>query len=177
MRPQLASTRLPKVPIRRRGYALGLDILTIGILSAFFGGSFWAQAFVFALGWWMMRVALVANNKGQSFGRWAFNMRIIERRQRITPTLLELTKRETILGICAFLAFWGVLHLSPTSAWVLLLMVPLGLDIASAYANVEQGIAFHDRYSDVSVVPSQRGYSLDVKIRQLVAEVQDRVKK
>ncbi|MBW4655116.1 MAG: RDD family protein [Kaiparowitsia implicata GSE-PSE-MK54-09C] len=177
MRRQLAPIPFPIVPRWRRAAALGIDGLLAGIASTFVGYGFWLQAVMFALVWLVLRVLVVSNNRGQSLGRWAMDIRLIEIRRRITPTLLTLTQREALLGICAFLAFWGALHFSPTAAWTLLLLIPLGVVAASTLSDDNAGVAIHDQYTKTRVVPTDRGYSLDIKIRNLVAELRQRVKK
>lgn len=176
MTPQLPSSRSLRVPLWKRAAALGLDLLAVGFVSSFMGSNVMAQGIVFLIGWLGMRVVLVYNNQGQSLGRWAMDMRIVETSRGRIPTLEALTKRELIAGTAAFLAFVGLTHLSPTSAWALLLFVPLGIDGSFAYSDAGQQ-AFHDQYADTLIIPSRRGYSLDVKIRKLVAYVQQRVKK
>jgi uncharacterized RDD family membrane protein YckC len=176
MNPRLPLIRPTPAPPWRRAIALGIDGLAVGLISSLLGRTFLVQGMVFLIGWLLMRVVLVSSNKGQSLGRWAMDLRVIDQTWGGTPTLLDLTRREGLLGAATFLAVWGLMHLSPTAAWVLLLLVPLGVDASFAYSDVAYRQAFHDRYSHTWVVESRRGYSLDVKIRQLVAEIRARVK-
>jgi uncharacterized RDD family membrane protein YckC len=176
MNPRLPLIRPTPASLWRRAIALGIDAMAVGLCSGFLGGTFLAQGIVFLIGWLLLRVVLVSSNKGQSLGRWALDMRLIDRQQGGTPTLQALTQREGWLGIAAFFAVWGITHLSPTTAWALLLLIPLGVDASFAYGDAAYRLAFHDRYSHTWVVESQRGYSLDVKVRQLVAEIRSRMK-
>jgi len=177
MNPQLPALRPVPVPLWRRGVALGIDALVVGLVSSVMGTNVLAQAVVYGLGWLGMRVVLVSRNHGQSLGRWAMDMRILDGVRGNTPTLQDLTKREGGLAIATFLAFWGITHLSPTTAWVLLLLVPLGIDAAAGKNNVPWGLTLHDRYAKTCIVESRRGYSLDIKVQKLVADLRDRVKK
>jgi len=176
MRPQLPVRRAVPVLLWRRGVALGIDAIAIGLVSGLLGGGWIAQGFVFVVGWLLLRVVVVSRNKGQSLGRWALDMRIIALPGG-TPTLMNLTKREGLLAIATFFAVWGITHLSPTSAWVLLLLVPLGVDASIAYNDPAQSQTAHDRYGKTCIVESRRGYSLDVKIRRLVAQLRTRVRR
>ena len=176
MNPRLPLVRPTPAPLWRRAIALGIDGLAVGLVSGLLGGAFLVQGIVFLIGWLLMRVVLVSSNKGQSLGRWAMDLRVIDQKWGGTPMLLDLTRREGLLGAATFLSVWGLAHLSPTAAWVLLLLIPLGIDASFAYSDVAYRQAFHDRYSRTWVVESRRGYSLDMKIRQLVAEIRSRVK-
>lgn len=176
MNPRLPLVRPTPASLWRRAIALGIDAVAVGLCSSLLGGAFFAQGLVFLVGWLLLRVVLVSSNKGQSLGRWALDMRVIDRQRGGTPTLQALTQRESLLGAATFLTFWGVTHLSPTTAWALLLLIPLGVDASFAYGDAAYRLAFHDRYSQTWVVESRRGYSLDVKVRQLVAEIRSRMK-
>lgn len=174
-------TRLPAqrpvpVPLWRRGAALGLDALGVGLISSFMGGG-WASFIVFTVGWLGMRVALVSRNRGQSLGRWAMDMRILDSNRGGTPTLQDLTKRELGLGVATFFAFWGITHLSPTTAWALLLLIPLGIDASFAINGPEWGLTLHDRFARTFIVESRRGYSLDMKVQKIVADLRTRMKR
>jgi len=176
MNPRLPLVRpTPALPWRR-AIALGIDGFAVGLISGFLGGTLLGECIVFLIGWLLLRVVLVSTNKGQSLGRWAMDMRVIDRTQGGTPTLLALTQREAMLGAFTFCAVWGITNLSPTTAWVLLLLIPLGIDASFVYGDAAYRLAFHDRYSRTWVVESRRGYSLDVKVRQLVAEIRSRMK-
>jgi uncharacterized RDD family membrane protein YckC len=165
----------PKVPLWRRGAALLVDMLIVGAVSSAVGLSPIAQAIVFLLGWLAMRVVLVSKNHGQSLGRWAFDIQIIDPQGRI-PELKLLTKREAILGGLAFLAFLGLSNLRPSALWAPLLLIPLLVDCGVAFADQTSQQALHDRVAATLVVPSRRGYSLDLKIRRFLAQARNRVK-
>lgn len=165
--------RIPKVPFDRRCAAFALDFGCIAILSAVSGVLYIP---VFLLLWFGMRVLGTGNNKGQSLGRWAFDMRVAEPRYGATPGLLELAKREAMTGFGALLVMVGLANLSPTNGWILILPLPLLVDCGMAFADPEFRQAFHDQIAQTVVVESRRGYSLDIKVKKLIAEAQRRVK-
>lgn len=177
MRTQLPARRAVPPPLWRRGVALGIDAIAVGLISSIAGGSWLAQGIFFVIGWLVMRVVLVSRNRGQSLGRWAMDMRILDAVRGGSPTLMTLTQREGGLAIATFLAFWGITHLSPTTAWALLLLIPLGVDAGFAYSDPTGSLTFHDRYARTFIAETRRGYSLDQKVQQWVAEVRDRMKK
>lgn len=177
MRRRLAPTDYANVPLWKRGAALGVDFAVVGFVSAFLGTSAAAQASLFIAGWLLMRVVVVSKNRGQSLGRWAFNMQVVDGQRSKTPELMNLTKREGLIALGAALAFLGVMNFAPTAAWALFLFIPLGLDCGVAYANPSSGQAFHDQIAGTYVVQSRLGYSLDTKLKKLVADAQRRVKR
>ncbi len=174
---RLASTDYTSVPLWKRGAALGVDFTAVGLISAFLGMSVAAQAILFIVGWLLMRVVVVSKKRGQSLGRWAFNMQVIDGQRGKTPDLMALAQREGLVALGTTLAFLGVTNFGPTAAWALLLFIPLGLDCGVAYANLDSGQAFHDQIAGTYVVQSRLGYSLDTKLKKIVADVQRRVKR
>lgn len=155
----------PKVPIERRAYAFLLDFVAVWLISSFFRG--FIQAFVFMVAWFAIRVVLVEKNKGQSLGRWAYDMRILDLRFNATPTLVNLTKREGMIGICALLAMLGLNINFRNPLSMLLLVTPLFIDCVSALGDEELNQAFHDRWSNTIIIQARRGFSLDIRTRKL----------
>ncbi len=165
----------PKADLWRRGFALGLDFLGVWLVSSLLGNSGFGvqfiQIFVFILGWLILRVLVVYNNQGQSLGRWAFDLKVLEVEDgevvpRI-PQLLALLKREAIIGFGALLVSiaLGNIRLNPTA---ILLVIPLAIDCGVAVWDTQMRQAWHDRYAGTFIVSSRRGYSLDLKIKRLV---------
>ncbi|WP_017653420.1 RDD family protein [Fortiea contorta] len=165
----------PKAEIGRRGMALALDFLGVWLISSFLGNSSsgiqFIQIFVFAIAWLILRVFVVYNNQGQSLGRWAFDMKVLEvEAGEITgriPILQALLKREAIIGVGALLVSiaLGNIRANPTA---ILLVLPLAVDCGTAWYDPVQHQALHDRYSGTIIVSSRRGYALDLKIQRLV---------
>jgi uncharacterized RDD family membrane protein YckC len=176
MRAELAPAYYPKVPIWRRGAALAIDFVAIGMLSLLLARSVAALSFLFILGWLAMRVILVSKNRGQSLGRWALDMKVVDARIGGTPTLLELSKREAVLGLGSMLLLLGLMNFSPGTAWAMFFFIPVAADCSLAWVDQEQQRAFHDQISRTRVVQTRRGYSLDLKLKRLVAYAQRRMK-
>ncbi|MBD2462629.1 RDD family protein [Oscillatoria sp. FACHB-1407] len=176
MRSELVPRRYPRVPLWRRGAALAIDFVVVTVISSLFSMNAIAQAFLFIVAWLGMRVALVARNQGQSLGRWAFDMKVVDLRWGSTPALQELTQREGLMAVGAVLMLFGLLNLSPASPWSILLFIPLGIDCALAIMDEEKRQAFHDQLSRTVIVPTRRGYSLDLKLKSLWALAQRRLK-
>lgn len=125
-----------------------------------------------------MRVFLAVRNQGQSLGRWALDMKVIDTRLFRTPTIQELVKREGLLGIGAALAAIALTGLTSRNAAVLLLILPLVLDCSVAFGDTERyQQAFHDRFAQTIIVGTRRGYSLDIKLKKLLDKVQRDVRR
>lgn len=168
--------RYRRVPVGRRSAAFAIDFVVVALVSSVVGLSPWAQATLFLVGWLAMRVVLVYRNKGQSLGRWALDMRVIDPALGHTPGLQRLGKREAILGVGAALFLLGLVNLSPAAAWSLLLFIPLLVDCGFVFLDPAQPLALHDRLADTLVVETRRGYSLDLKLKRLLVEARRRVK-
>jgi uncharacterized RDD family membrane protein YckC len=176
MRSNLALPPYPRVPLWRRGAAWGIDFIAVTLVSSIAGMSAIAQAIVFILAWLGLRVILVSKNHGQSLGRWALDMKVVDGRWGGTPGLETLVKREGLAALGAVLALFGLTNLSPASPWSLLLFVPLGADAVLAVFDQDNRQTFHDQFSKTLVVQTRRGYSLDVKLKRLWFDAQRRLK-
>jgi uncharacterized RDD family membrane protein YckC len=180
MQDQSAIARFPRVPMGRRTAAFAVDFGIIWLLCSPAGGSggvSLAQVLIFMVLWLVTRVYVVYQNQGQSLGRWAFDMKIVNLRFGRVPSLIELWKRESLTGLGALLMLIALGNLSPTNAGVLLLTVPLLIDCAAAWLDPLQRQAFHDRIVQTSIVATRRGFSLDIKLRKMIAEMNNFVKK
>ena len=167
----------PKVPINRRAFAFAIDWAIVSLISLILGTNWFVQLLFFIILWLLMRVFLAVRNQGQSLGRWALDMRVIDTRFNRTPTIQELVKREGILGIGAALAAIAFAGLTSRNAAVLLLMLPLVLDCSVALADTERyQQAFHDRFAQTIIVGTRRGYSLDIKLRKMLDQIQRNVR-
>ncbi|HEY9622782.1 MAG TPA: RDD family protein [Crinalium sp.] len=176
MRSNLALPPYPRVPLWRRAAAFGIDFVAVALLSSILGMSAIAQAVLFILAWLGMRVILVSKNHGQSLGRWAFDMKVVDARWGSTPGLEKLVQREGVIAVGAVLLLFGLVNLSPASPWSLLLFIPLGVDYALAAVDQERRRTFHDQLCNTLVVQTRRGYSLDVKLKRLWFYTQRRIK-
>ncbi len=164
--------RPPIVPFDRRIAAFALDFGSTAFLSSFSGPLYIP---VFVLLWLAMRVIVAGNNRGQSFGRWTFDLRVADPQYGATPGLLELTKREAMTGFGAVLVMVSLASLSPTNGWILIFPLPLLVDCGLAFADAEFHQAFHDQVARTVMVETNRGYSLDIKVKKLIAEARRRM--
>ena len=169
--------RLPRVPLDRRAWAFLIDFVTVWIISSLAGNSL-LQLPVFILAWLGLRVLVVDKNQGQSLGRWALDMKIIDARfQERIPSLVSLAKREGVVGFGAFLAMVG-LNIGLANALSMLLLVsPLLVDCAAAIGDEQLNQAFHDRFAFTRIVSSRRGFSLDLRCKKIVAEIKRSMRK
>ncbi len=168
--------RFPKVPMERRTAAFFIDFVTVWLVSSFVTNLVF-QMLVFLLLWLGLRVVLVSSNQGQSLGRWALDLAVLDAKYSKIPGLLTLTKREGILGFCAFLATVGLgMGLASGGFYLLLLPIPLAVDCGAAFADSEGQQAFHDRIAQTLVIPTHRGFSLDLRLKRLVAQMSRRMK-
>lgn len=178
---QTPASRFARVQIWRRGVALGIDFLGPWIASALIGGRGMGmqvlQAIIFLGVWLGLRGLVVYHNQGQSLGRWAVDITVIDLRLGRVPSLLELVKREAIIGLGALLALVGVQGLLTSNAGGLLLLLPFLVDCALAVADEKYRQAWHDRIGQTLVVQTRRGYSLDLKMKRLLVEATRRVKR
>lgn len=165
----------PKVPLERRIGAFSIDFLAVWFLSSFFGAFQWL---IFLLAWLGMRVVLVDKNQGQSLGRWALDMKVLDFRYERMPDLTALAKREGIVGFAAMLAMYGFQDgLIKGLLYMLLLNIPLLVDCLAALVDGDFNQALHDRFTDTMIVPTQRGFSLDLRLKKIFAELRKNMQK
>jgi uncharacterized RDD family membrane protein YckC len=167
--------RYPKVPMERRVAAFLIDFFGVWLVSSFVAGLL-SRAIVFFLLWLVLRVVLVSSNQGQSLGRWALDLKVLDSRGRI-PDLLTLGKREGLLGLSAALATVGLTIGLANGISLLLLSAPLVADCGVAFADSEAQQAFHDRIAGTIVIQTRRGFSLDIRLKKFLAQVRRRVQK
>jgi uncharacterized RDD family membrane protein YckC len=168
---QVPPKHYPKVEFGRRGMASGIDFLCVSIVSSLLGSSQVGvqilQILVFAIAWVILRVILPYNNQGQSLGRYAFDIKVLEIEQGRVPDLQSLLTREGIVGLGGLLVSIALSNIirNPTA---ILLFIPLAIDCGAALSDTQLRQALHDRYAKTMVISSRRGYSLDIKIKRLV---------
>ncbi|MEM6500736.1 MAG: RDD family protein [Cyanobacteria bacterium P01_C01_bin.89] len=177
---------IPRAPVWRRGVATAIDGIGCWSLGSMLGPA--SHVVLFVVLWWLLRVAMVANNRGQSLGRLAMNIKVIEgqdfnyadgdqgrygRRAPRVPTLLELTKREAILCGELLLGFISLDLIARINPAALLTASPLVADYVVAYLDEERRQAIHDRVIDSIVVQTRRGFSLHIKGRRWFAQLLD----
>ncbi|ERN40983.1 RDD domain containing protein [Rubidibacter lacunae KORDI 51-2] len=175
MRDRRPPQHYPSAPILRRIYAFLLDFCAVWFVSLLAALPFF-QFVVFFTGWMVLRVLVVARWRGQSLGRWAFDLIVIDPRRRRIPDLIDLAKREGALAIAGYLAVFGIEYGLPNGLSFSILISPLIADLVVAIADENQ-LALHDRLANTLVVPTKRGFSLDVRVRRWVALFSDRVQR
>jgi uncharacterized RDD family membrane protein YckC len=164
-------TRLPKVQIWRRGAALLIDYWVVALFSSLATSSSEPgvgldQALLFLLLWLGMRVILVTMNQGQSLGRWALDMKVVDTRFARLPEMVDLFKREGLMGIEVLLVHIGLEYIAPGSGIGLLLFLPLAIDCSIVNTDPLARQAFHDRIAGTVIGATRRGYSLDLKVKR-----------
>ncbi|AFZ31269.1 RDD domain containing protein [Gloeocapsa sp. PCC 7428] len=172
-------TRFPRVQMGRRAVGFGIDFLGVWLLSSVLGGGdrfSWAQGIVFLLAWYGTRVFVAYRNHGQTFGRWALDMKVLNVEFGKVPSLLALVIRESIVGLGAMLAAIALNNFF-TSASNILLMLPLAIDCSIAFADNTRARAGHDLIARTIVASSLRGYSLDIKVKRFLAQACQRILK
>lgn len=172
------SRYIPKVPLDRRAYAFLIDYVTVWLITLLLGGNnVFIQLLVFSFGWIILRILVVAGNRGQSLGRWALDIKLMDQRFNRIPPLLNLAKREGILGLAAFMAMVGlnITFINPFST--LILVSPLLGECSMALADEQFNQALHDRLAKTIVIPTSRGFSLDIRLRRIYWEVKKSLKK
>ncbi len=157
---------VPRVPLERRIAATAIDAVAIALFSTLLGPA--AQPILFLLLWWVMRVLVVVNNRGQSLGRLAMDIKILDERSRRVPTVLDLSKREGALGIAFWLAFWSLGPLANANPTGLLTITPVAVDLAVLALDNERRQAVHDRLGNTILTQTRRGFSLDIKVKRWV---------
>ncbi|MBE9222182.1 RDD family protein [Cyanobacterium stanieri LEGE 03274] len=163
--------RKPKAPPERRAYAFLVDFVLVWLISSLVTNVF-AEFLVFVLLWLVLRVIVVDKNQGQSLGKWAFDLKVIDAELKRRPSLANLTKREIIISIIAFLAMIGLKINFRNFISLLLFLTPIMIDGFTALTDEDYNQAFHDRTSKTIIVQTKRGFSLDLRIKKWLKETQ-----
>ena len=87
--------------------AFVIDFLIVWLISSTLGSNNtdiqFVTIFIFILAWLISRVIIPYNNHGQSLGKWAVNIQILEIQDTRIPTLTSLLTREVIVCLGALL--------------------------------------------------------------------------
>ncbi|BAZ46336.1 RDD domain containing protein [Chondrocystis sp. NIES-4102] len=169
--------KYPKVPIDRRIGAFVIDFLTVWFISSFFASNIFFQWLVFIPAWLIMRVLISEKNWGQSLGRWAFDIKVIDPRFNRLPDILSLSKREIVLAVGSALAISGLQINFRNGLSMLLLLAPLLIDCSLAFLDEETNLAGHDRLAKTYLVQTERGFSLDLRMKKIFGQIQRRMRK
>lgn len=162
--------RFPKVPYDRRIYAFLIDFGLIWVISSLVTNIF-VEFLAFCFLWFVLRVVVVDRNRGQSLGRWAFDMKVLDARFNKIPSIFALFKREGIICLASFTAMMGLKVSFLNLLSFLLLIIPLIIDGVIAFTDEELNQAFHDRIAQTIIIQTKRGFSLDLRIKKLVQDI------
>lgn len=176
-RPEPNLRRYPKVPIERRVGAFAIDFLCVWFISSFFASNLFFQWIVFLPTWMIWRVIIADKNQGQSLGRWAMDTQVVDSRFDRLPDLMTLGKREIILGCGAALAIAGLQINVRNGLSMLLLLAPLLIDCSLAFLDEENNLAGHDRIADTLAIQTERGFSLDLRLKKIFGQIQGRMRR
>lgn len=171
---QLPYRKFPKVPIERRAGAFLIDFVTIWLISSFVAGVW--RWLVFILSWLILRVIVVERNRGQSLGRWALDIKLIEARFSKIPSITTLIKREAITGGLALLAMIGLNINFSNGLSMLILISPLIIDGCIALTDEQYNQAYHDRLVETIIIQTERGFSLDLRLKKWFYLIQARLR-
>lgn len=167
MKAELISDLPPKPQFWRRACAFLLDFAIAWLVTAIISPNLFIHTFFLIVAWLGNRILFVGRNRGQSIGRWAFDMKLIDRRRRV-PNLDMLLRREAMTAGEAVLLLWALYALFAGNSVSFLLVIPPIADAIAAWTDEANQQSFHDRYSYTFIASSRRGYSLDVKIQKWV---------
>lgn len=172
---RLPYKRYPKVPLERRAWAFVIDFATIWIISLLAGSAI--QWILFPLGWFGMRIVLVDRNKGQTLGRWALDMKVLDAKSNKLPPFNALIKRELIVGGISYLAMIGLNIGLKQPLSMLFLLCPLLINAGVALADEQLNQAIHDRVAETIVIQTRRGFSLDIRLKKFWLQMQHNMRK
>lgn len=178
---QECDRQFPRVQIWRRAIAFSIDFVGVWILSSLLGsnapGFGFVEAIVFICGWFATRVLVPYNNFGQTLGRYALDTKLIAPQFGKVPDLQALCQREAVTGLGALLVAIAWSYFASNIA-VAILFAPLAIDCSFALTDAQRyRQAFHDRFAKTIMVSTHRGYSLDIKVKRLLATIGNRVQK
>ena len=176
-KPKSNLRRYPKVPIERRIGAFAIDFLSVWFISAFFASNLFVQWIVFLPTWIIFRVIIADKNQGQSLGRWAMDTQVVDPKFDRLPDLMTLGKRELILGCGAALAIAGLQINVRNGLSMLLLLAPLLIDCSLAFLDDENNLAGHDRLAETLMIQTERGFSLDLRLKKIFGQIQGRMRR
>jgi uncharacterized RDD family membrane protein YckC len=117
-------------------------------------------------------------NYGQSLGRWAMDIKIVSPDYNRVPSLAILIKRESLIGALAMIAMIGLQYYNVRNGVATLLLIsPLLGDCLMALGDEDYNQAFHDQFVDTIIVQTRRGFSLDLRLKKLLADWRNNVRR
>ena len=164
--------RSPKAPFERRAYTFLIDFILVWLISSLVTNLF-LEFIVFTFLWLALRAIVVQANKGQSLGRWAMDLKIIDLKLNRPPSLLNLCKREAILATIAFAAMIGLKINFRDILLMFLFLTPIIVDTVTVFSDDENSQSLHDRFANTIITQTRRGFSLDLRIKKLIKELEE----
>ncbi|AFY70525.1 RDD domain containing protein [Thalassoporum mexicanum PCC 7367] len=162
-----AYNRFSLAQMGQRTAASGIDIVVCLMLSSLLealvgidvvssGGEL-----IFCFVWLFGRVLVPTRTQGQSIGRWAMNLRVVDVEFGKTANVIALARREATILIAMLI--W-IASLDSLTGAVILALVPVVVDIAPAFVDIDRRQALHDRIGGTIVINSRKGFELERKL-------------
>jgi uncharacterized RDD family membrane protein YckC len=162
-----AYNRFSLAQMGQRVAASGIDIVVCLMLSSFLEALVGidvvsgAGELIFCFVWLFNRVLVPTKNQGQSVGRWAMNLRVVDVEFGKTANVVALARREATVLIAMLI--W-IASLDSLTGAVILALIPVVVDIAPAFVDIDRRQALHDKVGDTIVINSRKGFELERKL-------------
>jgi uncharacterized RDD family membrane protein YckC len=161
--------RLQLAPLAPRNGAFLIDFLAcfmlVQLLQEILGlkGGFLSQA-LFCLIWLGDRALIAGSTQGQSLGRWAMSLKVVNLNYGKPTGTLDLLKREGLILFFLLVIFNSLDPRGMITSLTIFAPIPLIIDLAFAIADTTKGQALHDKLSDSITIFSKKGLQLDQKL-------------
>jgi uncharacterized RDD family membrane protein YckC len=162
-----AYNRFSLAQMGQRTAASGIDIVVCLMLSSLLEALLGIDVvsgggeLIFCFVWLFNRVLLTTKNQGQSVGRWSMNLRVVDTEFGKTANVIALLRREA--AILVAMIIW-IASLDSLTGAVILALVPIVIDIAPAFVDIDRRQAIHDKIGDTIVINSRKGFELERKL-------------
>jgi uncharacterized RDD family membrane protein YckC len=160
-----AYNRLPLASLPTRLGAFIIDFLACFLLAQLvrellgLSGGFWLQTFFIPI--WLSDRALA---NGQSLGRWAMSLKVVNMNFGKTTGTLALLKREGLILTFLLLVISSLDSNGTITSLTIFAPIPLIVELVFASADTLKRQTIHDRLSESIVVFTRRGLQLDLKL-------------
>ncbi len=160
-----AYNRLPLASLPTRLGAFVIDFLACFLLAQLIrellglSGGFWLQSLFIPI--WLSDRALV---NGQSLGRWAMSLKVVNMNFGKPTGTLALLKREGLILTFLLLLINSLDDKGMITSLTIFAPIPLIVELVFASADTEKRQTIHDRLSESIVVFTRKGLQLDLKL-------------
>jgi uncharacterized RDD family membrane protein YckC len=164
-----AYNRLPLASLPTRLGAFVIDFLACFLLAQLIrellglSGGFWLQ-FIF-MPIWLSDRALV---NGQSLGRWAMSLKVVNMNYGKPTGTLALLKREGLILAFLLLIINSLDSSGMITSLTIFAPIPLIVELVFASADTLKRQTIHDRLSESIVVFTRKGLQLDLKLSKWI---------